>query len=178
MIHAMICASVPMSGAGTSSSGPMSSPISAANRRVMRSSSPALKALGSTIHAAFRAAVWQAGDSALPRHPHGERAHFIERDVLAVAQAALHRPARFVVMHAIAGEDADGAIVHLHREVHRELALAVAQDVTYAGIEVDTFCDGVGLCDRGVEGILRWRVRDRRVCHPVCGQPEGLRDSL
>ena len=105
-------------------------------------------------NATFRAAVRQAGDSALPRHPHGERAHFIERDVLAVAQAALHRPARFVVMHAIAGEDTDGAIVHLHREVHRELALAVAQDVTHAGIEADTFCDGVELCNRGVEGIF------------------------
>src|SRR5919109_4705995 len=81
-------------------------------------------------------------------------------------------------MHAIAGENADGAIVHLHREVHRELALAVAQDVTHAGIEADTFCDGVELCDRGVEGILRWRVRDRRVCHAVCGHPYGLREDV
>ena len=53
MIHAMICASVPMSGAGTSSSGPISMPISAANRRVIRSSSRRLSARGSTITPPF-----------------------------------------------------------------------------------------------------------------------------
>ena len=93
-------------------------------------SSRLLSARGSTMTPPF-APPYGAGDGALPRHPHRQRAHLIERDVRAVAQPALHRPARLVVMHAIPREHADRPIVHLHRKVHRELALAVPQHVAH-----------------------------------------------
>ena len=48
IIHAMVCAFVPMSGAGMSRSGPMMSMISDVKRRVMRSTSPSDNLVGST----------------------------------------------------------------------------------------------------------------------------------
>ena len=51
MIQAMTCGVVPMSGAGMSLSGPMSSEISVVKRRVSRSSSARLSRRGSQITA-------------------------------------------------------------------------------------------------------------------------------
>ncbi len=53
MIHAMISAVVLTSGAGMSDSGPTRTLISAANRRVIRSSSRWLSVLGSTATPPF-----------------------------------------------------------------------------------------------------------------------------
>ena len=47
MIHAMVCSSVPMSGAITSMRGPMMGNTSSVYRRVRRSSSPRLSLVGS-----------------------------------------------------------------------------------------------------------------------------------
>ncbi len=47
MIQAMVCSSVPRSGAGISMSGPMIRKISLVKRRVIRSSSPRVMARGS-----------------------------------------------------------------------------------------------------------------------------------
>ena len=59
------------------------------------------------------------------------------RDVLVVADAALGRTAAEVVLDAIAGEDLDAAVVHLHREVDDELAPRLAEDLAQSGIEVE-----------------------------------------
>ena len=58
-------------------------------------------------------------------------------DVLVVADAALGRAAAEVVLDAVAGEDLDGAVVHLHREVDGELAPGLPQDLAQAGVEVE-----------------------------------------
>ena len=65
-------------------------------------------------------------DRALPRHPRGERGDLVERDVGVVADAALRRSERDVVLHAIAGEDLDLAAVHLNGARHDDLALGRA----------------------------------------------------
>ena len=69
--------------------------------------------------AALGAAEGDVDDRALPGHPGGQRAHFVERDVGRVADAALGRAARDGVLHAIAGEDFQAAVVELNRECGR-----------------------------------------------------------
>ena len=53
------------------------------------------------------------------------------------AHAALGRAAGHVVPDAIAGEDAARAIVQLHREVHGDLALGVAQHLAHGRAQVE-----------------------------------------
>ena len=72
-------------------------------------------------------------DGALPRHPRRQRRHFVERDVGVIADAALGRAERDVVLHAVAGEDLDLAVVHLHRARHDDLPLGVGEDLPDAG---------------------------------------------
>src|SRR4029453_6217007 len=67
--------------------------------------------------AALAATVRDPDDRALPGHPHREGLDLVERDVLVVADAALGRAAAEVVLDAVAGEDLDRPVVHLHREV-------------------------------------------------------------
>ena len=86
--------------------------------------------------AALAAAERDVRDGALPRHPRGERGDLVERDAGMVADAAFRGPERDVVLHAIAGEDLDGAAVHLHRTRHDDLALGVREDFPDAALEV------------------------------------------
>ena len=92
--------------------------------------------LGVDDDAALAAAVRDADDGALPGHPHRQGLDLVEGDVLVVADAALGRAAAQVVLDAVAGEDLDAAVVHLHREVDRQLAARFAQDPPQARIEV------------------------------------------
>ena len=71
--------------------------------------------------AALAAAEGNVDHGALPRHPGGQRAHFVERHIGREADAALGRTARDRVLHAIAGEDFDAAIVELDRDVDGDL---------------------------------------------------------
>ncbi len=66
---------------------------------------------------------------ALPGHPGGEGAHFVEVDLRGVANAALGRTARHGVLHPIAGEQFHAAIIHLNRNVYREFALGLAENL-------------------------------------------------
>ena len=54
-----------------------------------------------------------------------------------VADATLGRAAAQVVLDAEAGEDLDGAIVHVDGKVDGELAAGLAQDAPEAGIQVE-----------------------------------------
>ncbi len=93
--------------------------------------------LGVDGDAALAAAVRDAHDRALPGHPHREGLDLVERDVLVVPDAALGGAAAEVVLDAIAGEDLDGSVVHVHREVDRELAARLAQHVAQARVKVE-----------------------------------------
>ena len=122
MIQAMVCSSVPMSGAGMSRSGPMIGRIS-----LGVAAGHALE-LGHGVlarvdrDAALGAAVRHVEQRALPGHPHRERAHLVEVDVGCVAQAALGRAAREVVLHAVADVEPALAVVHAQRHGHGQLA--------------------------------------------------------
>ncbi len=78
--------------------------------------------------AALGAAEGQAHQRALPRHPHRERLHLVERDVRVVADAALRRAARDVVRDAPPREGAHRAVVHRRRDRDLDRLLALAEN--------------------------------------------------
>ncbi len=88
-------------------------------------------------HAALGAAEGDVDHGALPGHPTGERAHFIERDVGCVADPSLGRAARDGMLHAKASKDFEMAVVHLDGNVHDNLAVGIAQNPPQALIEVE-----------------------------------------
>ena len=75
--------------------------------------------LGVADDAALGAAEGNVDDSALPGHPAGQGAHFVEGDVGRVADAAFGRAAGDGVLNAEAGEHFDATIVHGRRESER-----------------------------------------------------------
>ena len=83
----------------------------------MRSSSPSRKQVRIADHAAFAAAERNVDHGAFPGHPGSQRAHFVQRHVGRKADAALGGAARDGMLHAIAGEDFEPAVVELHRNV-------------------------------------------------------------
>src|SRR5690606_18650870 len=83
-------------------------------------------------NAALRASIRQVHHGTLPGHPHRQRAYFVEADVWAVADAALHRAAGFVVLDAEAREHPRRAVIHAHREVRGQLPLGVGEDLDHA----------------------------------------------
>ena len=145
------------SGAGMSRSGPMSTSISAVNRRVRRSSSFIESFLGSTITPPLPPPY------GIPTTAHFQVIHIARaltssrRHVLVVADAALGGPAAEVVLDAVAGEDLDAAVVHVDREVDGQLAARLAQDAAEAGVEIEAVGGQVELplCD--VPGVDRRR---------------------
>ena len=70
-------------------------------------------------NAAFCASEWDVDDGAFPGHPCCEGPYFVERDVGMIANAALARPTRAVMLHAEAFKHANGTVVHLHRKGQR-----------------------------------------------------------
>jgi len=91
--------------------------------------------------ASLGSAEGDVDDGALPGHPGGEGADFIQSYVGRVADATLCGAARDGVLDAIAGEDLDGAVVHADGDVDDEFAGGVAEDFPDAGIKVE-FCGG------------------------------------
>ncbi len=53
----------------------------------------------------------------------------------------------------IAGEDLDGPVVHLHREVDGELAAWLAEDAAEAGVEVESVGSEIELLLGDVPGV-------------------------
>ncbi len=105
--------------------------------------------------AALAAAERDVGDGALPRHPRRQRRDFVERDAGMVTDAAFGRAERDVVLHPVAGEDLDLAVVHLDRTGDGDLTLGVGQDLPDAGLEVENA--------RGSVEFLEHRVENRSV---------------
>jgi hypothetical protein len=58
-----------------------------------------------------------------------------------VADTALARSTAGVVLNPIAGENPDRSIVHLHREVNRQLALAVPELGVYTFVDIQPMAD-------------------------------------
>ena len=119
--------------------------------------------LGVADDAALGSAEGDVDDGALPGHPGGEGADFVEGDVGGVADAAFAGAAGDGVLDAVAGEDFDGAVVHGDGDVDDDFAGGVAEDLPDAGVEVE-LRGGVikarGLRFPGV-GLLLHRHRGR-----------------
>ncbi len=117
--------------------------------------------------AALAAAEGDVHHGALPRHPHRQRPHLVERDMLVVADAALGRAAIGVVLHTIAGEDLNGAVVHAHGEANGNLTLGLAQDGAHRLGQIETLGGGIellnGFLKRG-KSVGRRRTRRRSAC--------------
>src|SRR5687767_7743063 len=90
-------------------------------------------------------------DGALPRHPCGERGHFVERDTGVIPDAPLGWTERDVVLDAVAGEDFDLAVVHLDRTRHRDLAFRMGEDFPDARIEPEQAGGDVEFLEHRVE---------------------------
>ena len=103
----------------------------------------------------FAAAERDVRDGALPRHPGGERRHLVERDARVIADAALGRAERDVVLDAIAGEDLDLAVVHLDRARHGDLPFGVREDLPDARLEVEDAGRSVELLEHRAESVSR-----------------------
>src|SRR4029079_15278321 len=96
---------------------------------------------------ALAATKRDVGDRALPRHPRRESRHFVETDVRVVPDASLRGTQRDVVLHAVAGEDFDFAVVHLHRTRHGDLTLGPRQDAPDARLEIEDACGSIELLE-------------------------------
>ena len=129
--------------------------------------------LGIANDSALGSAEGDVHHGALPGHPTGEGANFIERYVGRVAHAALGRAARDGVLHTVAGEDFQSAAVHHHRDVDDDFAVGLLQHAPQAFIEIEFAGGDVkarGLLFPGI-GFLRVHCRG---CHKVsenCGGP-------
>jgi len=78
--------------------------------------------------AAFGPAEGDIDAGALERHEHSQGAHFVNVHVGVVADAAFGRPARRRVLHAVALEGHDAAIVADNGQGDRHLDLGLAHD--------------------------------------------------
>jgi hypothetical protein len=101
--------------------------------------------------AALAAAERHLRDRALPRHPRRQRRDLVERDVRVIADAPLGRAERDVVLHAVAGEHLDLAVVHLDGARHGDLPLGVGEDLPDAGVEAEEPCRAVELLEHCIE---------------------------
>ncbi len=80
------------------------------------------------LDAALAAAEGHVGDGGLPGHLRRQHLEEVERDVLVVADAALVRPARLVVLHAVGLEALGAAGQHLEEALPLESHHPVAHD--------------------------------------------------
>ena len=87
-------------------------------------------------HAALGAAEGNVDYGALPGHPTGQGAHFVERDVGSIPNAALARAARDRMLHAKAGENFEMPVIHLDGNVDRELAVGIAQNAPQSLVKI------------------------------------------
>ena len=155
MIHAMVWGLVPMSGAGTSFSGPIWSMISAVYRRVIRSSSPRERLAGSQMtpplappKGMFTTAHFQVIHAESART--SSRVTFLSNRI-----PPLPGPARDVVEDPVADEDLDVAVVHDDRDRDLGLADRLPQHLVEARIEAELLRGDVEPRHHLVEGAGR-----------------------
>src|SRR5690606_36078577 len=83
---------------------------------------------------------------------HGERADLVDVDARRVAQAALARPARDVVLHAVAVEEDGAAVVAPQRHGHVHLATRGREHLVQTVVVTEELDRARELGVRGVEG--------------------------
>ncbi len=75
--------------------------------------------------AAFGAAEWNIHHRALPSHPCGERAHFVDRNIGSKANAAFARAPHGGMKNAIPDEDLELTVVHANRNVEGDFFFGI-----------------------------------------------------
>ena len=93
--------------------------------------------MGIADDAALSTAEGNIHHGAFPGHPGGQRADLVQGHVGREADAAFGRPPRQGMLHAIAGEDLDAAVVEQHRNVNGELLGSGAQYLAHAVIQLE-----------------------------------------
>ena len=116
--------------------------------------------------AALGAAQRDVHHRALPRHPHRQRPHRIERLVRMEADPALARSARVVVLYPEPAEDLVAAIIHAHRDRERVLPLRVAEQVAGRRVQLQQTRDPVELRLRHLERVEFLRQCGAHVSRP------------
>ena len=79
-------------------------------------------------------------DGAFPGHVGSERAHFVERHIGRVADAAFAGTARNRVLHAIAGEHFDAPVIQLNGNVDGDFAPGVFEDLAHPVVQIQLLC--------------------------------------
>jgi len=102
---------------------------------------------------AFGAPEGDVDDGALPGHPGGEGADFVESDVRRVTDAAFGGTTSDGVLHAVAGEDFDRAVIHADGDVNDDLTGWVAEDFPDTSVEVKFACGKVESSGLGFPGV-------------------------
>ncbi len=113
--------------------------------------------VGIADHSTLGATEGNVDYGALPGHPTGQGADFVEGNVGRVAQAALGRTARDRVLHPEAGEDFEMAVVHHDRNVQDDLPGGIPQDLHQSLVQVQLLGSKVetgGLCLPRVDFLL------------------------
>ena len=87
------------------------------------------------------------------RHERGQAADFVEIDVVVKPQAALHRAARVVVLHAVADVGGEVAVVQLDRDLDLDLALRHGEHPPHAVGEIELIGRAVEVVKSGLVGI-------------------------
>ena len=111
------------------------------------------------------AAVGHVDGRVLDRHPRRQRHHFRQRDVLVKAHAALARATADVVLHAVALEVGDGAVVQLDRHIDNQRALGALERLDPARERAQVGRDAVDLLQVDAPGaeVLGVQVGRQRV---------------
>src|SRR5579885_2469016 len=114
--------------------------------------------LGVADDATFRAAIGNADDGTLPRHPHRQRLDLVQRHLRAVANAALGRATIDVVLDAIAGKGVDTPIVKTNREMNDQFAFGLAENLAHILGEVQAVSRQFELLNRHLIGVDRTHI--------------------
>jgi hypothetical protein len=96
------------------------------------------------------AAVRNADQRALPRHPHREGPHLIDVGRRVIADAALCRTTREVVLDPIAAQHLDVAVVAAQRNAHGHLTARCREQLMHAVVEIELLHRLGKLCARGL----------------------------
>ena len=141
------------------------------NLRVIRSSSRWRELQRIDGNAPFGAAVGKIDDGRFPGHQRRQRTDFVQIDLRMVAQAALHRPARIVVLHPVADERGQFAVVQLDGNFHLHFAARNQQQPPHVVGQIHLIGGPIEIQPRGVESAHEgrpWSFIDR------CDAPEVI----
>src|SRR6478736_2060330 len=104
-------------------------------------------------NAAFRASKWNVYGCALPGHPRSQRLDFIERYPGMIADAALTRAPRRVVLHTEAFKHPNASIIHLYRQRKRKRPPRAAKHLTHSWIKIAFFSRRIELTHCNAERV-------------------------